>query len=199
MGDSSVVHIEYEGYHYLIDTGFANEADLSEENLAYNELELKTRLKLHGLTCEDIVGIFITHWHSDHFANLRLFPRANVYCYDPNHELNLDSIASSYQFYNLLPLVRLDANDYFAGCKLIPTPGHTRLHCSLLVEFMKRTIVIAGDAIVSQSYYDNGKAWPYNAGNLGEVACVKAMDQIIEVADYIIPGHGHPFQNYKRE
>jgi len=24
------------------------------------------------------------------------------------------------------------------------------------------------------------------------------MHKIIEVADYIIPGHGHPFQNYRR-
>jgi glyoxylase-like metal-dependent hydrolase (beta-lactamase superfamily II) len=80
----------------------------------------------------------------------------------------------------------------------MPTPGHTRLHCSLLVEFMSKQVVIAGDAIVSQSYYDQGKAWPYNAGNLGDAACLEAMNQIIALADYIIPGHGHPFQNYRK-
>jgi len=198
-GDSSVIHIKYEGNDYLVDTGFANEADLSPEKLAFNERDLELHFQSQELTFEDIKGIFITHWHSDHFANLRLFPRANIYYYDPEQELNIEPIAKTYHFDNLQPLIRLDTDDYFAGCKLIPTPGHTRLHCSLLVEFMSKAIVIAGDAIVSQSYYDKGKVWPYNAGNLGEATCLKAMEQLVEVAEYIIPGHGHPFQNYQKK
>lgn len=198
LGDSSVIHIEYETDHYLIDTGFANEADFSQKNVLFNETALKHHLKLYNLNFEDISGIFVTHWHTDHFANLRLFPRAKVYCFDPENALNLDAVAKSYHFEQLLPIIPLSATDSFAGCQLLPTPGHTRLHCSLLAPFQNFNIVIAGDAIVSQSYYDHDSAWPYNAGNLGEAACKKAMGKIIEIADYIIPGHGHPFQNYKK-
>ena len=197
LGDSSVIHIKYEQQHYLVDTGFANEAILTQQNFAINEQDLKYRLNLHSLNFEDIVGIFITHWHADHFANLRLFPNAKIYCYNPDNE-NYSSLAKRYQFEKLLPIVSLNIEDEFAGCKLFPSPGHTRLHCSLLAHFGNFKIMIAGDAIVSQSYYDHNKVWPYNAGQLGEAESKQAMHKIIEVADYIIPGHGHPFQNYRR-
>jgi glyoxylase-like metal-dependent hydrolase (beta-lactamase superfamily II) len=197
LGDSSVIHIKYADRHYLVDTGFANESDLTRKNLASNELELKYRLSLQSLNFEDIFGIFITHWHADHFANLRLFQNAKIYCFNPENE-NYTSLARRFGFEKLLPIISLNSKDEFAGCQLFPTPGHTRLHCSLLVTLRNFKIVIAGDAIVSQSYYDHGEVWPYNAGQLSEVESKKAMNRIIKVADYIIPGHGHPFQNYRR-
>ena len=197
LGDSSVIHIKFEDQHYLVDTGFANEAILTRENFVFNEKDLQSRLNLQSLNFEDIMGVFITHWHADHFANLRLFPKAKIYCFNPENE-NYSSLARRYGFKKLLPIISLNIKDEFAGCQLFPTPGHTRLHCSLLANFQNFKVVIAGDAIVSQSYYDHDKVWPYNAGQLGEVESKQAMHRIIEVADYIIPGHGHPFQNYRR-
>lgn len=197
-GDSAVIHIKYEGKQYLVDTGFADEANLTQKNLNFNELDLKHRLNLQSLDFGDIVGVFITHWHADHFANLRLFPNAKIYCYNPDNE-SYSSLAKRYQFEQLLPIIPLNIKDEFAGCKLFPTPGHTRLHCSLLANLQNFKIMIAGDAIVSQSYYDHDKVWPYNAGQLGEAESKQAMHKIIEVADYIIPGHGHPFQNYRKK
>lgn len=198
FGDSAVIHIKYKDKHYLVDTGFADEANLTQKNLTFNELDLKHRLNLQSLSFEDIIGIFITHWHADHFANLYLFPNTKIYCYNPDNE-NYDSLAKRYRFEKLLPIISLKDKDEFAGCQLFPTPGHTRLHCSLLVNLQHLKIIIAGDAIVSQSYYDHDKVWPYNAGQLGEIESKQAMHKIIEVADYIIPGHGHPFQNYRKK
>jgi glyoxylase-like metal-dependent hydrolase (beta-lactamase superfamily II) len=198
LGDSSVIHIQYEEQHYLVDTGFANEAILTQKNFAFNKMDLQYRLNLQSLDFGDIVGIFITHWHADHFANLRLFPNAKIYCYNPDNE-NYSSLAKRFQFEKLLPIIPLNSKDEFAGCKLFPTPGHTRLHCSLLANLQNFKFVIAGDAIVSQSYYDHDAVWPYNAGQLGEAESKQAMHKIIEVADYIIPGHGHPFQNYRKK
>ena len=198
LGDSAVIHIENDGKNYLVDTGFANERDTSQKNVNFNERKLKHHLERRDLTFEDITRIFITHWHADHFANLRLFPNARVYCYNPKNELSYDWIAKKYEFEDLLPVVTLGEGDKFAGCEIFPTQGHTELHCSLLLNFMNLKVVIAGDAIVSQSYFDHDTYWSYNAGNLGEQACLAAMNKITEVADYIIPGHGHPFQNYKK-
>jgi len=97
-GDSSVIHIKYEGNDYLVDTGFANEADLSPENLAFNERDLELHFQSQELTFEDIKGIFITHWHSDHF------PRANIYYYDPEQELNIEPIPKDIHDYIVLSL-----------------------------------------------------------------------------------------------
>lgn len=198
IGDSSVIRVENDGKYYLIDTGFSNEADLSPENLLYNKLDLQIKLQVKKLNFEDIDGIFITHWHADHFANLHLFPNATVYCYQLFNKYDFQKISERYNFQHLLPIRFLDDSEEFAGCKIFPTPGHTEFHCSLLMNFRQQNIVIAGDAIVSQSYFHNNTAWPYNSGNLGEQACINSMLKIISVADYIIPGHGHPFQNYRK-
>ncbi|MHA1253827.1 MAG: MBL fold metallo-hydrolase, partial [Candidatus Helarchaeota archaeon] len=216
MGDSSVTLIEYKNDYFLVDTGFANESNLSFANLKYNEHLFKNMLDVNGLSFDDISGIFITHWHGDHFGNLRLFKDTNLYCYLPdNLELhlnkkydhiiikqfkpNIEMIAKYYHFEHLLPIIKLNEKDTFAGCKIFPTPGHTLYHCSLLTEYMNQKIVIAGDAIVSQSYYDHNEVWQYNSGNLGKENCIQSMNKIIDIADMIIPGHGHPFQNYKKK
>jgi glyoxylase-like metal-dependent hydrolase (beta-lactamase superfamily II) len=198
LGDSSITHIEHKGKHYLIDTGFANEGDFSETNLVYNKLELEFRFKVANLKFDDIAGIFITHWHEDHFANLRLFPNAQIYTYEEYQNVQFHLLAKYYKFEDRLPIIFLKEGDKFADCTVLPTPGHTQGHCSLLANFMDLHLVIAGDAIVSQSYFNQGKVWPYNLGNLGDIPCIASMNRIIDLADYIIPGHGHPFQNYKK-
>ncbi|MHA1271240.1 MAG: MBL fold metallo-hydrolase [Candidatus Helarchaeota archaeon] len=215
LGDSSITLIKYKGDFYLIDTGFANEGDLSQQNLKFNELSLKYLFDLNDISFNDIKGIFITHWHGDHFGNLRLFSNAKLYSYLPKkyektdldsklinssqkHCIDISLIAKYYRFEHLLPLLTLNENDKFAGSEIFPTPGHTALHCSILIKYKEFNIVHAGDAIVSQSYFDHDTSWSYNSGNLGEKKCKESMDKIIEIADYIIPGHGHPFQNYKR-
>jgi len=214
FGDSSITYIKYKGNNYIIDTGFANEIDISDKNLTFNERSLKNIFNQYDLTFNDIDGIFITHWHTDHFGNLRLFSNAKIYSFLPDKEiyseifnnydlsrdfsLNIDRIAEFYNFSHLLPVIFLNEKDEFAGCRIFPTPGHTLLHCSLLIEYLKVKIIVAGDAIVSQSYFDHDEIWQYNSGNLGKESCIKSMHKITSIADYIIPGHGHPFQNYKK-
>lgn len=198
FGDSSVVYIRHRGKNYLVDTGFAYEANLSHGNLEFNKKMLEHDLGLLHLAFGDIHGIFITHWHHDHFGNLHLFPGAKLFLYDPDKHLNIEIVAEKFGFSHLLPPEYLAGGDEFAGGSLLPTPGHTRNHCSVIVDYKGMKICIAGDAIVSQSYFDRDDAWPFNAGNLGKEQCIRAMNAIIEKADYIIPGHGHMFQNYKR-
>lgn len=199
LGDSSVTHIKYDGKHYLVDTGFANELDLRKKNKEFNKRTLKHDLSLKNLKFRDIEGIFITHWHADHFGNLSLFPNAKVYYYEPSNKININYFSKIYGFKSKLPGNRLKEKDSFAGCVLFPTEGHVNHHCSLIADYKSLKFCMAGDAIVSQSYYDKGAVWMYNSGNLGEDKCKESMKKIIEVADIIIPGHGHAFQNYKKK
>jgi len=197
IGDSSVIHIKYKGKNYLVDTGFAGEWNLSPENISLNRISLMYYLAFLGLSFESIAGIFITHWHHDHFGNLPLFNKARLYIYEPSREMAIKMLAKKCGFTHLFPPVYLNETDTFAGCTLFPTPGHTITHCSLIALYENFTFCIAGDAIVSQSYYDKDEVWSYNSGNMGKEKCIKAMKDITSKSDYIIPGHGHLFQNYK--
>jgi glyoxylase-like metal-dependent hydrolase (beta-lactamase superfamily II) len=199
MGDSAVVRITYRGKHYLVDTGYEDEWNLEPAVRELNKKKLEYNLGLLDLTFENIEGIFITHWHHDHFGNCGLFPRAKLYAYELCRDLNLSMIAKQCGFEHMMPPVYCKEGDMFAGCSLLPTPGHTKDHCSILAEFKGRVFCIAGDAIVSQSYYERGEVWPYNSGNMGKETCVRAMNSIIEKVDFIIPGHGHLFQNYRKK
>ncbi|MBN1696420.1 MAG: MBL fold metallo-hydrolase [Spirochaetales bacterium] len=198
-GDSSVVRITFGGKHYLVDTGYADEWNLEPASRELNKAMLNYHLTLQRLSFESIAGIFITHWHHDHFGNLPFFPNARLYTTGPEKGLNLEVLAEKCGFTHMMPPSYCGAGDTFAGCTLLPTPGHTPDHCSLLAEYGGWVFCIAGDAIVSQSYYERGEAWPYNAGNMGKEKCAEAMNAIIESSDYIIPGHGHVFQNYRRK
>ena len=82
------------------------------------------------------------------------------------------------------------------------TPGHADEHCSLLIETEKGKIVIAGDVFW---WRDNNEQKidkksiikqedPY-ANN--KKALTKSREKLLEIADYIIPGHGKMFKVQK--
>ena len=73
---------------------------------------------------------------------------------------------------------------------LFPAPGVTPGSAGLLLALPARTVVVAGDAVVTRDYYE--------AGRVFEQAAVVADAQesfcdIAEIADEIVPGHDNVF------
>ncbi len=201
LADSSVFHIKFKGKNYLIDTGYAHGTDIDEKNKVFNEKTLKHDLWMNTkLRFVDITGIFLTHWHPDHFGNIQLFVNAKYYYYDSDEDISPNYInmreryKKDYRFEGLEG-VPLKKDDLFAGCKLFPTPGHTSDHCSLLIPYEDNIICAAGDAIINQTYYETGSIWRYDRK---PKESKKSVRKIIDASDIIIPGHGHVFQNYKK-
>lgn len=151
----------------LVDTGMYGEKEF-----------LLKGLKKERLVPKDINILVLTHAHSDHFFYCSLFENAIVYWGGGFKETGKEHPIKM-KFDEKLKL----CEDVF----LLNTPGILQYHASVLVKTDKGTVVVAGDAITFERDLDlkikHPKTW-----NLEEYD--KSRKKILEIADYIIPGHG---------
>jgi glyoxylase-like metal-dependent hydrolase (beta-lactamase superfamily II) len=68
---------------------------------------------------------------------------------------------------------------------LYPTPGPTVGAAGLLVAGLK-TVVIAGDAVLTRDHFDNGRVFERSAD---PKQARESFADILEVAEIIVPGH----------
>ena len=68
---------------------------------------------------------------------------------------------------------------------LFPSPGATPGSASLLVT-ATRTIVIAGDAVLTRDHFDNARVFERSAD---PAQAKQSFADILEIADIIVPGH----------
>ena len=152
-----------------------------------NRQKLLDALKRENLRPKNIDMIFLTHYHIDHLINIRLFPNKDILdngtIYRDDEEIG---------FSKKIPGTSI---------KIIPTPGHAFEHVSLLVETNKGKMCIAGDLW----WWEDGKQKTdkkslLNAKDIfvkDKKALLKSRKKILEIADYIIPGHGKMFEVIK--
>lgn len=168
----SSVLIEEAGTRVLVDPGADREG-------------LLIGLSRVGLKSRDVDLIFVTHTHLDHILNLRLFPKTDV----------CDS-SFIYRGYEEIPYGKLIPG---TEIEVVPTPGHTPDHASLLVAVDGETWLVAGDLFW----------WPSDAIQRTDHASLLALEdelaydqealrasrmEALGRADAIIPGHGRPFR-----
>ncbi|NWZ17507.1 MBLC1 protein, partial [Agelaius phoeniceus] len=140
-------------------------------------------LAAHGTAPRDVTHVVVTHGHSDHAGNLNAFPEATLL-------LGFD-LSRGRGLYLPHGLARGAPLQLHPGhLRVVPTPGHTRAHVSLLVEGTSAgTVAVAGDAF--EHGEDEGE-WEA----LSEEPDVqrKSREGLAAVADVIVPGHGEPFR-----
>jgi glyoxylase-like metal-dependent hydrolase (beta-lactamase superfamily II) len=190
-GGSNVILIESDK-RILVDTGFDYETvGLSPENRERNRKGIVSALQCHGHSPDDIEVVFITHWHLDHYGNLDIFDRAQ--------RMASRAVVEGDDLPDFISVD--DGTEIAEGVKVVYTPGHTLGHASVLVNAeikcrnhdLKYRVALAGDAIVSLSYFDNGKVWNYNDDFYNKQEAINSMKRLANNSDVIIPGHGTPF------
>lgn len=147
-------------------------------------------LSKEGLTPSDIDIVILTHIHIDHTINTYLFDKAKIFCklrekYSGQYHIPVEGCLKTV---DLLEKGIID-NDV----NIILTPGHTEDHISVLVDTPEGKIVIAGDAIQDEEWSSLEKqpaemlVWNLDQFN-------ESRKKIIDMADYVVPGHGSMFK-----
>ncbi|MDD5417917.1 MAG: MBL fold metallo-hydrolase [Candidatus Nanoarchaeia archaeon] len=129
-------------------------------------------LRNYNLEINDVDYVFITHMHMDHIRNIGMFP-------------DKTKIVEYYGMWE-----REHKNeDYLLpeGLKVVRTPGHTPNCISLLVETSKGLIGICGDVF----WHKDGPEFDRFATDMETLK--QSRKTLLEMCDYIIPGHGSMF------
>ena len=135
---------------FLFDTGIGTGNSQIDEYFSPQRHSLEDALAAHGITMADVTGVANCHLHFDHSGQNSLFPGRPIYAqerewrmvHEPDYTVPewVDLPGLTYEF--------VDGEAEIApGLRLIPTPGHTAGHQSLVVETATGAIVLAGQAV----------------------------------------------------
>ncbi len=175
IANSTVTLVKSNGKNIIVDPGC-------------NRGKLINALKKENLRPSDIDYVLLTHDHTDHALLAGAFEKAKIL--NPKEIYDKD--------------VQIEHNNKIpdTDVKIIQTPGHAHQHASLLVKTKKGNVVIAGDL---WWWKDNEKPrTDYNSLMRKHDSYVKEKDlisksreNVLKIADYIIPGHGKMFKVIK--
>ncbi len=123
------------------------------EVIRRKEEHLRYSLQKAGLLPRDVTLVVNTHLHFDHCGNNRLFPRAKFlvqtdeirYAYFPDRFMRVSYLRDFFDHEGEYLPVK-GGYEVEEGVELVPTPGHTIGHQSVLVRWKNRNLIYAGDA-----------------------------------------------------
>ena len=137
----------------LVDTGIGTlppKYEKFHEVIRTKEEQLRLSLKKAGLEPSDITLVVNTHLHFDHCGNNILFPNAKFleqidevrYAYFPDRFMRVSYLREFFDTEGeIVPLRgRYTIED---GVEIVPTPGHTVGHQSVVVKWKNRNLVYA--------------------------------------------------------
>jgi len=160
-----------------------------------------------GMTPADIDLVFLTTFRPVHRRSLAIFEKATWIMYEPEiqavrrHLDEIDHHSGRESDEKDLKQVLLDELALLEKIKpadekvtpavhLYPTPGITPGSAGLLLALPSRTAILAGDAVVTQDYYEAGRIFEQI---LDLEQAQQTFADIMEIADEIIPGHDNLF------
>jgi glyoxylase-like metal-dependent hydrolase (beta-lactamase superfamily II) len=175
----------------LFDTGIAEghpEAELRYQPIVRRPL--REALASIGVAKDEVAAIANCHFHLDHCGGNPLFPGTPIFAQQAEYDAS-DSLE-----YTLPEVVRFDGAklelhdgdaDIFSGVRVIPSPGHTPGHQSLLVETREGSVLIAGQATNDASEYSRAQfAWQVRRATPDE-ATPQVAEWIARVQEQISP------------
>jgi N-acyl homoserine lactone hydrolase len=142
---------------FLFDTGLGTGNAEIDELFSPERYPLEDTLATHGIAFADVTALANCHLHVDHGGQNTLFPDRPIFAqarewamvHEPDFTIAewIDAPGLRYEF--------LDGEaDVGPGLRLIPTPGHTRGHQSLVVRTADGPAVIAGQAVLTAGEWD---------------------------------------------
>ena len=152
--------------------------------------KIKESLLKYDLRPDQIDFVVSTHGHTDHVGNNNLFLNAV-------HIVGF-SVSKGDKFYlhpfdEGIPYL-IGGEDDIDKIEVIPTPGHTMDSVSVIAKCKDNTtVVIAGDLFEKEEDLKNPYIW-VGAGSENKEKQEFNRLRILNIADYIVPGHGPMFK-----
>ena len=147
-----------------------------------NRKLLLRRIKKEGLKTSDINYVFLSHYHLDHCLLTGIFENATVFDSSVWQKRSIGGDLAG----DTLPETDI---------KIIKTPGHTLDHASLLIPTSEGKVLISADVF----WWKENEEGKVDIDKVDEFAldinALKASrKKALEIADFIIPGHGKMFR-----
>ena len=137
-----------------------------------------------GLSPGDIDVLVNTHGHGDHTGSNELFVKAQWLAHE---EEFIVKSKKALDFKNVKEghVLAKTPRTY-----IIETPGHTAGSITVIVE-AESVYAITGDALPIE---DNYREWVPPGINIDPGLAIRSMERIVDIADYVIPGHDAMFK-----
>ncbi len=169
---SSTVTLVRSDKNIIVDTGSFSDGQKIVDALAKEQLRP-----------ENVDVVVLTHLHIDHTRNTNIFPNAVLYVWHSKSGSKWDVKDTTVEN------VVLDNLEIAKDVKIILTPGHFPFHVSVAVNTENGIVVVAGDAVSKKEALGNILRPQWNNKEY-----LRSQKKILEIADYIVPGHGKMFK-----
>jgi glyoxylase-like metal-dependent hydrolase (beta-lactamase superfamily II) len=137
--------------YVLFDTGIGTGHDQAEREFGpIVRRPVRDALAEHGLAPSDITAVANCHLHLDHCGENSLFPATPLFVQRAELDAlpTLDYVLAEVVDFDGVTLEVHDGDAAVApGVQIVPTPGHTPGHQSLLIETTQGKILLAGQAM----------------------------------------------------
>jgi len=152
-----------------------------------------------GLETSSITEVFLTTFRPAHRVGLNAFPDARWLIHEAEREAIGRHLVEQYrqqadpqqqqtlqEEIAILQQCTAAPDEIVEKLHIFPLPGFTPGTCGLILSLPQTTLVVAGDAVATCEHLRQGRvlknAWDAHQGQ-------ESLKEVIEIADWIIPGH----------
>ena len=143
-----------------------------------------------GMRPEAVDAVFVTHWHGDHRFGLDLFKgrpwlMAEAGLVEWRERAPQDA--------GLIDCFSPAEGQLPQGLDLLPTPGHTMGHHSLIADTQWGKLIVTGDAAMTPEFFAAEEGFH---NSIDFARATETIRHVKATAKLIIPGHGNLILNF---
>jgi N-acyl homoserine lactone hydrolase len=188
----------------LLDTGIATGHAEVEERYRPVRRSLDEALAGAGVSTGDVRIVVNCHLHLDHCGGNPRFAETPIFAqqveFDAAHREEDYPIVDLYDFPGARYELHGGEADVAKGIRIVPTPGHTRGHQSLVVETDAGRVVLAGQAVNGATDYARAQfAWELRRHGSDETVSVPAWIERLQEFDPVLVLFAHDHATWRRE